>query len=89
MAKLGSAFYGSHYVIQYGAQLITLRRVLQIHADPTIPDGTMVKPAPEKRIPTKESLRALFDDEVTLEETLIAVKELLTNSGAASVAQTN
>jgi hypothetical protein len=76
-AQLGSAFYSSHYVVQYGAQLITLRLILRIHADPSIPDGTMVKPMPEKRVPTEESLRALFEDEDAFKDTLDALDKLL------------
>lgn len=76
-ARLGVDFYASHYVVQYGAQLITLRRCLQIHADEAIPNGTFIKPMPEKRVPTADSIRALLDDDDTLEETLRTIDGLL------------
>lgn len=81
-AKLGDSFYSSHYVIQYGAQLVTLRRLLDIHADSSIPDGTMLKPAPSKRVPTAESIRALLEDDDALASTLEAISGLLDESSA-------
>ncbi|ARF89620.1 site-specific integrase [Burkholderia cenocepacia] len=76
-SQLGEAFYSAHYVVQYGAQLITLRRILDVHADRSIPDGTMYKPMPQKRVPSVESLRALFDDDESLREILEIVDQLL------------
>lgn len=81
-ARLGDAFYSSHYVIQYGAQLLTLRRLLDLHADSTIPDGTMLKPAPLKRVPTAESIRALLEDDDALASTLQAIADLLDEPSA-------
>ena len=76
-SQLGESFYSAHYVVQYGAQLTTLRRILDVHADHSIPDGTMYKPMPQKRVPTAESLRALFDDDESLRELLETVDQLL------------
>lgn len=76
-SQLGEAFYSAHYVVQYGAQLATLRRILDVHADRSIPDGTMYKPMPQKRVPTAESLRALFDDDESLRQLLETVDQLL------------
>jgi hypothetical protein len=59
---LGEHFYGTHYVVQYGTQLITLAKCLEIHADPSIPDGTMVKPTPSRFVPSRSALEALFSD---------------------------
>lgn len=58
--KLTDNFYASHYVTQYGTQFLTLKRILEIHEDPSIPLGTMVKPSPNQAVPTRESLERLL-----------------------------